>query len=250
MAEGEVKRSGTAYRLDSTRVRRSAFRSLVSFRTRWRIYPFPRRMNSCSFVSKIWGNGVDVVRLAKLNESEKQDNTEFIYIFLFAEAHIYTVVNSKWFTNCIRLYINIILRLFKVSTRAKWPHHSDIVYTSIFLYERRINKLHCFPSATQYRKLQNLRKLRRSDSARSFLSYREIATHRISGVHRAPFTFASHCRRTADADLHSWNLFSGGVQELNDLAQPVKRESERKRERRRGCRSRASRAWARSLIGR
>lgn len=160
MAEGEVKRSGTAYRLDSTRVRRSAFRSLVSSRTRWRIYPFPRRMNSCSFVSKIWGNGVDVVRLTKLNESEKQDNIEFIYIFLFAEAHIYirypdTVVNGKWFTNCIRLYINIILRLFKVSTRAKWPHHSDIVYTSIFLYERRINKLHCFPSATQYRKLQN-----------------------------------------------------------------------------------------------
>lgn len=91
MAEGEVKRSGTAYRLDSTRVRRSAFRSLVSSRTRWRIYPFPRRMNSCSFVSKIWGNGVDVVRLTKLNESEKQDNIEFIYIFLFAEAHIYTI---------------------------------------------------------------------------------------------------------------------------------------------------------------
>lgn len=155
-----------------------------------------------------------------------------------------TVVNSEWFTNCIRLYINIILRLFKVSTRAKWPHHSDIVYTSIFLYERRINKLHCFPSATQYRKLQNLRKLRRSDSARSFLSYREIATHRISGVHRAPFTFASHCRRTADADLHSWNLFSGGVQELNDLAQPVKREREKEREKERLSISSKSRVGA------
>lgn len=140
-----------------------------------------------------------------------------------------TVVNSEWFTNCIRLYINIILRLFKVSTRAKWPHHSDIVYTSIFLYERRINKLHCFPSATQYRKLQNLRKLRRSDSARSFLSYREIATHRISGVHRAPFTFASHWWRFAFVKSIFWRR--AGIKRPCAAGKEREREKEREKER-------------------